>query len=110
MEKLEDYVEKRIREELKKKGEKGWSIKYFTEEILGKSETWLHNKFHERSKFTFRDLEEIASGLGMMQTDFLPTKLKYDIDHMSLTRLMKVIAREEIEEYLKNNNFIKPKK
>lgn len=104
MEKLEKYVSQRIREELKKRG---WTIRHFTEDILGRSETWLHNKFKGRSKFTFRDLEEIAAGLSMMQSELLPTRIKYDINKMSLTDLITSICRKEIEEYLKNNNLVK---
>lgn len=99
MDELKSFIFLRIKEELKARK---LSIKSFAKQI-GRSETWLHNKFKERSKFTFKDLDLITKGLGVSQFDLLPNKMKFDIDRMSLTEIITTICRKEIREYLKDN-------
>lgn len=105
MERITTYILKRIAEEIKKHG---YSKKSFAEKVE-KSETWLHNKLKERSKLTFKDLEIMATGLNVSQVEFFPSRLKYDINKMSLTELVERIAEKKIEEYLTENNLIKIK-
>lgn len=93
----------------KRKQDKKWTKKYFAVVILKKSEAWLYNKLSGRRQIGFRDLEEIAQGLGILQSDLFPLALRFDIENIPLTEIIKMIARQEIEKYLIENNYIDKK-
>ena len=110
--KIEEIIIKNIKVALqeKKRIDKKWTKKYFAEIVLKKSEAWLYNKLSGRRQMGFRDLEEIAQGLGILQSDLFPLALRFDIEETPLTEIIKIIARQEIEQYMIENNIENNKK
>lgn len=97
---IEDYIIQRITQEIRKKG---ISKKFFAEKIINKSEAWLHNKLQKRRLISCRDLEIIADGLEIAVRDLFPNVNGQRLDTLPLAKVIRNIAKEEIELYIKEN-------